>query len=129
MAFPRGLELVECSEHRICRDQFSDSIEFEIVLAKFAENFHRNLGNGPERARGALPLRGGDRRVKRTQFIRELADRGADVNARLTRGRRAGKGRVSVVGATPFFLAADRADLAFMKLLVELGADPLIPNE
>ena len=31
-------------------------------------------------------------------------------------------------GATPFFLAARRADLPYMKLLVELGADPLIPN-
>ena len=63
------------------------------------------------------------------QFIRELVARGADVDARLKKGRRAGRGRVSVVGATPVFLASDRADLAYMKLLVELGADPLIPNE
>lgn len=62
------------------------------------------------------------------QFVRELAARGADVNARLTRGRRAGGGRVGAVGATPFFFAADRADLDYMKLLVELGADPLLPN-
>jgi ankyrin repeat protein len=31
-------------------------------------------------------------------------------------------------GATPFFMAADTADVPLMKLLVELGADPLIPN-
>lgn len=63
------------------------------------------------------------------QFIRDLVARGADVNARLVRGNRAGRGNVSKIGATPFFLAADRADLQYMKLLVELGADPFIPNE
>jgi len=71
----------------------------------------------------------GSGRRNSDQFIRELVSRGADVDARLKKGRRAGRGRVSVVGATPIFLAADRADLAYMKLLVELGADPLISNE
>jgi uncharacterized protein len=51
------------------------------------------------------------------------------VNARLKKGRRAGGGNVSVIGATPLFLAADRADLEYIRLLVELGADPLMPNE
>ena len=63
------------------------------------------------------------------EFVRDLVAHGANVNARLSRGRKAGRGRVSVIGATPFFLAADRADLEYMKLLVELGADPLMPNE
>src|SRR6185295_10261403 len=31
-------------------------------------------------------------------------------------------------GCTPLMLAADTADTAFIKLLVELGADPTIPN-
>ncbi len=31
-------------------------------------------------------------------------------------------------GATPFLLAADRADVPLMRLLVELGANPLVPN-
>ena len=62
------------------------------------------------------------------EFIRDLVDRGADVNARLERGRKAGRGHVCTIGATPFFMAADRADLTYMKLLVELGADPMIPN-
>ncbi len=62
-------------------------------------------------------------------FVREIVSRGADVNARLERGRKAGRGHVSTIGATPLFLAADRADLAYMQLLVELGADPLIPNK
>ncbi len=63
------------------------------------------------------------------EFVREIVSRGADVNARLERGRKAGRGHVSTIGATPLFLAADRADLAYMQLLVELGADPLIPNK
>lgn len=71
----------------------------------------------------------GSGRRNSTQFIRELVKHGADVNFRLKRGRRAGGARVSEIGATPFFMAADRADLEYMKLLVELGADPFIPNE
>ena len=70
----------------------------------------------------------GSGRRNSVQFIRELAAAGADVNLQLERGRKAGGGRFSMVGATPFFLAADRADLEFMKLLVELGADPMKPN-
>jgi ankyrin repeat protein len=31
-------------------------------------------------------------------------------------------------GATPFLMAADRADLPLMRLLHELGADPFLPN-
>jgi ankyrin repeat protein len=61
-------------------------------------------------------------------LARELIERGAEVNARLKKGRKAGNGNVSTIGATPFFFASDRADLAYMKLLVELGADPFIPN-
>ncbi len=71
----------------------------------------------------------GSGRRNSVQFIRELVKRGADVNARLKRGKRAGKGHVSETGATPFFLASDRADLTYMKLLVELGADPMLPNK
>ena len=71
----------------------------------------------------------GSGRRNSTQFIRELVKHGADVNFRLKRGRRAGGARASEVGATPFFMAADRADLEYMKLLVELGADPMLANE
>src|SRR5205085_5597987 len=37
-------------------------------------------------------------------------------------------GRVNRKGCTPLMLAADTADTPFIKLLVELGADPKIPN-
>src|SRR5262249_40439199 len=33
------------------------------------------------------------------------------------------------IGATPFLLASRTADLPLMRLLLELGADPLLPNE
>ena len=36
-----------------------------------------------------------------------------------------GRGYLSYVGATPFYLAAKGADLPLMRLLVEHGADPL----
>jgi ankyrin repeat protein len=61
------------------------------------------------------------------QFIRELVKRGADVNARLAMGR-GGLGKFNLKGVTPFFLAASTADLAYMKLLVELGANPAMTN-
>lgn len=61
------------------------------------------------------------------QLIRKLVAKGADVNARLTGGP-SGGGRINRKGCTPLMLAADTADTAFMKILVELGADPMIPN-
>ena len=61
------------------------------------------------------------------QFVRELVLRGADVNLRLEKGK-SGKGILNRKGATPFLLAADTADIPLMRLLIELGADPLIPN-
>ncbi|KAF0175435.1 MAG: ankyrin repeat-containing protein [Limisphaerales bacterium] len=62
------------------------------------------------------------------QFVRELVAHGANVNARLTKGT-SGRGKLGMVGATPFLLAARTADLPLMKLLVELGANPLLPNK
>jgi uncharacterized protein len=61
------------------------------------------------------------------QFVRELAARGANVNARLERGA-SGGGRLNEKGATPFLFASHTADLPLMRLLVELGADPKTPN-
>ena len=58
----------------------------------------------------------------------ELLEAGADVNLQLKKGQKGGNGRVSQIGASPLFLAADRADLPYIKLLVELGADPLLVN-
>ena len=61
------------------------------------------------------------------QFIRKLVERGADVNARLTTGR-GGLGKYNTKGATPFLMASATADVPYMRLLLELGADPSIAN-
>lgn len=61
------------------------------------------------------------------QFIRELVKRGADVNGRLTNGS-GGLGKYTTKGATPFLMASANADLPYMQLLLELGADPKIVN-
>jgi uncharacterized protein len=61
------------------------------------------------------------------QFVRELVARGADVNARLQRGA-SGRGVLNETGATTFLFAAHTADLPLLRVLVELGADPRIPN-
>ena len=65
--------------------------------------------------------------VTSEQLIRKLVAKGADVNLRLAGGP-SGGGRINRKGCTPFMLAADTADTAFLKLLVELGADPTITN-
>lgn len=65
--------------------------------------------------------------VTSEELIRKLVAKGADVNARLTGGP-SGGGRINRKGCTPFMLAADTADTAYLKLLIELGADPTIPN-
>ena len=65
------------------------------------------------------------------EFVRELVKLGADVNLRLAEGaprQPNSASRLNSAGATPFLLAADRADAALMHLLLELGADPFIPN-
>lgn len=62
-------------------------------------------------------------------FIRELVKAGAKVDAVLGEGAKARAfGAINFNGATPFLLASRNADLAMMKLLVELGADPHQPN-
>ena len=64
-------------------------------------------------------------------FVRTLVALGADVNRRLAEGARRqpnSASRIRSGGATPFLLAADRADATLMRLLMELGADPFITN-
>ena len=60
-------------------------------------------------------------------LVKKLGEHGADVNLRLKRGA-SGRGILSRVGATPFLLAAVTADIPLMRTLLELGADPKLPN-
>lgn len=69
----------------------------------------------------------GSGRLDSLQFVREMQRRGANVNLQLERGE-TGRGKLTRKGATPFMMASITADLPLMKLLVELGANPLTPN-
>ena len=63
-------------------------------------------------------------------FIRALASHGANLDTRMTKEpNNRYRNVLNRVGSTPFLLAAKAADVEMMRLLVELGADPLIPNE
>jgi len=63
------------------------------------------------------------------EFVRKLAEHGANLNARMTKNVNLGNTRLNKLGATPFFLAAQSADAELMRTLAELGADPLLTNE
>ncbi|MBO0699363.1 MAG: ankyrin repeat domain-containing protein [Zavarzinella sp.] len=83
-----------------------------------------NRGDDPD----GQPPPTGSGKLTSLQFVVELVVRGADVNARLKSGA-TGSGKLGMPGATPFLLAAKTADLPYLRLLVELGADPLQPNK
>jgi ankyrin repeat protein len=73
----------------------------------------------------------GSGRLTSLQFVRALVERGANVDLRLNKGAPRPPNsatRLGPDGATPFLMAADRADVPLMRLLVELGADPFLPN-
>ena len=63
------------------------------------------------------------------ELVRRLAAYGADLNARMTRRAPVGTTALNMIGATPFLMAARTADAPLMRLLAELGADPLLTNE
>jgi ankyrin repeat protein len=59
--------------------------------------------------------------------VRLLVRKGGDVNLRLRRGQ-SGFADFTTTGCTAFVLAAQTGDLALLQVLLELGADPAIPN-
>jgi ankyrin repeat protein len=70
-------------------------------------------------------------RLTSLEFVREIVKRGANVNFRLAKGapkQPNTSSKIESEGATPILFAADRSDVPLMRLLVELGADPLMPN-
>jgi len=78
---------------------------------------------------GAPPM--GEGHLSSLEFVREIVKRGANVNLRLPKGapkQPHTSSKVGSEGATPFLFAADRSDVPLMRLLLELGADPLLPN-
>jgi ankyrin repeat protein len=84
----------------------------------------RKVGVGDN---GPAPTGSGN--MSSAEFVRKLAARGADLNARVTRRPSMGTTNLNAIGATPFLLAARTKDVELMRLLAELGADPLLTNE
>ena len=82
----------------------------------------------PDRGDDGDPSPIGSGNLSSFQMVEALVQHGADVNARLERGSKGGGNRISFKGATPFFMAADTDDAPLMRLLVKLGADPLMPS-
>lgn len=76
---------------------------------------------------GSDPAPEGSGSLSSLQFVRTLVAMGADVNARLASGKPQAP-KINIQGATPFLFAADKADVPLMKVLLELGADPFLPN-
>jgi uncharacterized protein len=72
-----------------------------------------------------MPPPAGSGTVDSLKFVREIVALGADINARIPKAP-SGLGVLNRTGATPFLMAAKTADIALLKVLYELGADPNI---
>ena len=83
-----------------------------------------NRGDDPD----GQPPPNGSGNMTSLQYARFPVEHGAKVNTQLERGP-TGRGKLNHTGATAFLLASKTADLPLLKLLVELGADPLLPNK
>ena len=73
----------------------------------------------------------GSGKLSSADFVREIVKRGAKVNFQLPKGSpklATTSSSIATDGATALLFAADRADVPLMRLLLELGADPLLPN-
>ncbi len=74
------------------------------------------------------PAPEGSGNVTSLELVKKLVDKGANINARMTRKVNFGLTALNTNGATPFFLASRTADAELMRYLASLGADPKIPN-
>jgi ankyrin repeat protein len=75
------------------------------------------------------PAPPGSGKLSSLDLVRKLAEKGANLNARMTRRTSAGLSALNMRGATAFLMAARTGDAELMRLLAQLGADPLLPNE
>ena len=71
------------------------------------------------------PRPDGSGSMEALNFVRDMVAHGADVEARMTVKARLNNTSYNELGATPFVLAALVADAYLMRVLAELGADPL----
>jgi ankyrin repeat protein len=70
-------------------------------------------------------------RPNMVKLINALLARGADPNARLAKDPRlpGNTPRFSLIGATPFMFATASGDIPLMRLLMQSGANPLLPTK
>lgn len=80
----------------------------------------------PNRGDGGSPSPEGSGNLSSLEFVKALVAHGGDVSLRVKKA--ASRRNFTRLGATPFFLASVTADVPLMRTLVELGADPLLPN-
>jgi ankyrin repeat protein len=69
----------------------------------------------------------GSGRMGSLEFVRLLVKKGGDVNLRLHQGQ-SGFADFTTTGCTALVLAAQTGDLPLLELLLELEADPTVPN-
>ncbi|HEX6962492.1 MAG TPA: ankyrin repeat domain-containing protein [Lacipirellula sp.] len=80
----------------------------------------------PTRGDGDPPPRGSGN-LSSLDIARKLIEHGANVNARFESDV-SEPGRFSTAGSTPFLLAARASDVPYMRLLLDVGADPTLAN-
>lgn len=86
----------------------------------------RKTGLGDDEEGNPAPFGSGT--VTSIDFITALVKRGAKVDSQLTQSSTV-RSHVNSKGATALLFAAESADLPMLRRLVELGADPLLPND
>jgi uncharacterized protein len=74
------------------------------------------------------PAPDGSGNMTSLQFVKKLVEKGADINARMTKKVNVGLTSLNTMGATTFLLAARTADAELMRYLAKLGADPKTPT-
>jgi len=74
------------------------------------------------------PAPEGSGNMSSLEFTKKLVDKGANINARMTKSIKFGLTALNTMGATPYMLAAKTADAELMRYLAKIGADPKIPN-
>ena len=63
-------------------------------------------------------------------LVRKLVQKGANVNARMTKEPRDGnRNQLNRIGSTAFLMAAKSDDVPLMRVLVEIGANPALTTE